>query len=62
MRSRAAFDTLRDIARERYAVLRAELDEFIRKNDYRFQSEGMGAEGDSWKRAVGLMTGRPGSR
>ncbi len=58
VRSQAAFDTRVGIARDRYAALRAELDEFIRKNDYRFQHEGMGAEGDSWKRAVGLMTGR----
>jgi hypothetical protein len=60
VRSRTAFDILVGIARDRYAALRAELDEFIRKNDYRFQHEGMGAEGDSWRRAVDLMTGRPG--
>jgi hypothetical protein len=58
VRSQTAFDTLVDLARGCYAALRAELDEFIRKNDYRFQHEGMGAEGDSWKRAVDLMTGR----
>ena len=58
VRSQAAFDALVALARDRYAALRAELDEFIRKNDYRFQHEGMGAEGDSWKRAVDLMTGR----
>lgn len=62
VRSQAAFDTLVAIARDRYAALRAELDEFIRKNDYRFQHEGMGAEGDSWKRAVSQMTGRAGNR
>ncbi len=62
VRSQAAFEALVGIARDRYAALRAELDEFIRKNDYRFQHEGMGAEGDSWKRAVLSMTGRPGSR
>ena len=60
VRSPAAFDTLVSIARERCQALRAELDEFIRKNDYRFQHEGMGAEGDSWKRAVWQMVGRTG--
>ncbi len=60
VRSQAAFEALVSITRENYARLRAELDEFIRKNDYRFQHEGMGAEGDSWKRAVHKVTGRPG--
>ena len=59
VRSQAAFEALVSLTRDRYAALRAELDEFIRKNDYRFQHEGMGAEGDSWKRAVDAMTGRP---
>jgi hypothetical protein len=57
VRRQTEFDALTSLARDRYAALRAELDEFIRKNDYRFQHEGMGAEGDSWKRAVNLMTG-----
>jgi hypothetical protein len=34
-----------------------ELAEYIRKNDYRFRSEGFGKEGDSWKRAVNMMVG-----
>jgi hypothetical protein len=62
VRSQAACDTLVSLARDCYGALRTELDEFIRKNDYRFQQEGMGAEGDSWKRAVSLMTGRLGGR
>lgn len=33
-------------------VLRGELAEFIRKNDYRYAGEGFGPERDSWKRAV----------
>jgi len=37
-------------------ALRGELAEFIRKNDYRFQNEGFGAERDAWRRAVGLVT------
>lgn len=40
-------------------ALRAELSEFIRKNDYRFQHERMGREGDSWKRALRLAAGEP---
>jgi hypothetical protein len=37
--------------------LLAELKEFIRKSDYRFSKEAMGAEGDSWLRAVAWKTG-----
>ncbi len=37
--------------------LLAELKEFIRKCDYRFTKEQMGAEGDSWLRAVAWVTG-----
>ncbi len=42
--------------------LDGELSEFIRKNDYRFQHEGMGAEGDSWIRAIEAVAGKPGVR
>ncbi len=35
-----------------------ELDEFIRKNDYRFRGEGFGQEGDSWIRAIDHLSGR----
>ena len=34
-----------------------ELDEFIRKNDYRFANEEIGAEGTSWSRAIDLVSG-----
>jgi hypothetical protein len=37
--------------------LLAELKEFIRKSDYRHTREEMGAEGDSWMRAVAWVTG-----
>jgi hypothetical protein len=37
--------------------LLAELKEFMRKSDYRFSKETMGAEGDSWMRAVAWVTG-----
>ncbi|MCS6843608.1 MAG: DUF6062 family protein [Caldilineales bacterium] len=42
-----------------YEGLRNELQEFIRKNDYRFRDEGFGAEGDSWRRAVAAVVGLP---
>ena len=59
-RQPADFKALATISRDLYAALRTELDEFIRKNDYRFQHEAMGAEGNSWKRAVYAMAGTPG--
>ncbi len=37
--------------------LRAELDEFIRKHDYRHSSEQVGAEGDAYVRAIRLLAG-----
>ncbi|MCA1599263.1 MAG: DUF6062 family protein, partial [Chloroflexi bacterium] len=52
------------IALQRECLLRLhdELTEFIRKNDYRFSSEGMGVERDSWVRAVEIVAGKPGVR
>jgi hypothetical protein len=38
-------------------ALNADLAEFIRKNDYRFRSEGFGKEGDAWRRAVAKVQG-----
>jgi len=61
-----AFESVRDleacnllllIHREKLENLRSELAEFIRKNDYRFKNEGFGAEGDSWRRAIGTIIG-----
>ncbi|MCX7840480.1 MAG: DUF6062 family protein, partial [Anaerolineae bacterium] len=56
-------ETLRMLVEIQIAVnarLLAELDEFIRKNDYRFIGEGFGAEGDAWLRAIEI--GRSGAR
>lgn len=50
---------LRDRQLTVYEGLRAELQEFIRKNDYRFRDEGFGAEGDSWQRVVAAVVGLP---
>lgn len=42
---------------DKFKILEKELAEFIRKQDYRFSREPMGAEKDSWQRAVTLMAG-----
>ena len=52
-----ACDVLLSIHRTKLEGLRAELAEFIRKNDYRFKDELMGAEGDSWRRAIARLIG-----
>jgi hypothetical protein len=56
-KSQTASDFLRRQAGEKLAALIRELNEFIRKNDYRFTSEGMGKEGDSWRRILAWMAG-----
>ena len=45
------------IHREKLEGLRAELAEFIRKNDYQAIKEGFGREGDAWLRAVSMIAG-----
>lgn len=40
----------------------AELDEFQRKSDYRYQGETFGLESDAWQRAIELASGREGMR
>jgi hypothetical protein len=52
-----AFQILVQSHQQKLTALIAELDEFIRKNDYRFQHEGFNAEADSWRRALNLMIG-----
>ncbi len=61
-RDAAALDKLLTLQRECLLRLDAELGEFIRKNDYRFQHEGMGAEANSWVRALETVAGKPGIR
>lgn len=56
-----ALERLLQTQRERWEQLRAELAELIRKNDYRYQHEGFGAERDAWLRAVRAVKGEPGS-
>jgi hypothetical protein len=42
--------------------LRNQLGEFIRKSDYRFADEDLGEEGDSWLRAIMIVSGAHGVR
>lgn len=51
-------EKLLTIHRAKLESLRAELVEFIRKNDYRVIKEGFGSEGDAWLRAVSMIVGR----
>jgi hypothetical protein len=44
---------------ERFQALQAELQEFIRKLDYRFAREPYGSEADAWQRVVALLVGLP---
>ena len=43
--------------RAKFGDLLHDLDEFCRKQDYRFRHEGLGKEADSWLRAVRMMGG-----
>jgi hypothetical protein len=57
VKSAQSYETLLSIHRQKLESLQAELAEFLRKNDYRFMSEGFGREGNSWLRAVAMMIG-----
>lgn len=57
-----AHQTLFSIGQERLEALRQELGEYIRKNDYRFREEPVGAEGHAWKRSTALTVGEKGIR
>jgi hypothetical protein len=48
------------IQRKIWEDLRAELDLFITKYDAKYQSEPMGKEGDSWRRAIRSLVGEAG--
>lgn len=43
---------------EKYKSLLADLNEFCRKNDYRFRHEPSGNEADSWQKAVHVVSGK----
>jgi len=46
-----------DIHLGKYEQLLLEVEEFIRKNDYQFNHEGFGKEGNSWLRTVKMLNG-----
>jgi len=52
------FAQLRQVQLEHWEALIAELGEFVRKNDYRFQHEEVGREGSAWLRAVDAVAGQ----
>lgn len=51
--------TLLELEVKKLEDLKGELEEFIRKFDYRFAHEPMGEEGTSWWRAIELFVGKP---
>lgn len=57
-----ALERLWEVQRACMQALGAELSEFIRKHDYRFAEEGIGAEGTSWIRAIEMVAGKQGIR
>jgi hypothetical protein len=61
VRNKRVYEALVDAQRAIWGRLVAHLDEFIRKNDYRFQGEDWGEERDAWLRAIEALAGaRPG--
>lgn len=52
---------LAEMQRARVTSLLRELEEFHRKQDYRFSHEGYGRESDSWSRAIRMMVGEYGN-
>ena len=54
----SAAEALFNIQRQKLESLRAELEDFIRKSDYRVIKEGYGKEGDAWLRAIAIVAGR----
>jgi hypothetical protein len=57
VRDERMFARLLQVQRRHLERLSDELSEFIRKNDYRYIAEGFGIEGDSWLRAIGIVSG-----
>jgi len=57
VRDERTFRRLVDLQLASLDSLVGDLDEFIRKHDYRFQKEGFGDEGDAWLRAIAQVSG-----
>jgi DNA-binding transcriptional MerR regulator len=53
----AALELLLTLTHARLQAIDAELAEYIRKNDHRFNHEPWGSERDAWKRVIPLMGG-----
>jgi hypothetical protein len=51
------YEKLLNLQRAKLEQLKAELAEFIRKNDYQVIKEGFGKEGDAWLRAISMVAG-----
>jgi hypothetical protein len=51
------FEAIKTMQLEIWRRLIGELDEFIRKQDFRFSHESKGSERDSWSRAIDLASG-----
>lgn len=60
VRDETTYQALCETQLAAWRSLKVELDEFIRKNDYRFASEPMGEEGDSWIRAMAALSAMQG--
>jgi hypothetical protein len=57
VKSESGWHILVGSTRARLESMQAQLAEFIRKNDYRFHGESIGAERDAWQRAVRKVVG-----
>jgi hypothetical protein len=55
----ASYTALVEAQKSVWQRLRADLAEFIRKNDHRFRGEPFGAEGDAWLRGIEAVSGAP---
>ncbi len=58
----ATFTVLVEAQKAVWQRLSADLSEFIRKKDHRFQHENFGSEGDAWLRAIEAVVGAPPAR
>ena len=58
VRDSSVLEFLLVLHRDKLETLRAELDEFIRKNDYQLIEAGFGVERDAWLRAIAMVAGR----
>ena len=54
----AVLDSFIEAQQAIWRELADQLSEFIRKNDYRYQDEPIGAEGAAWQKAASILAGR----